>query len=117
MLVIAQGRPDITEFALDQDVNGINAAMAFSTDSLIQEFDLVILEDTLTTQPVFQPTAVFRGDVLKANPDVMNILNPIFDSLDNETLQAINAEIDVKGRDYREVAEEYLRENGFIASN
>jgi osmoprotectant transport system substrate-binding protein len=65
MFVIAQAFPTLTEQALVDGINGINASFALSTDALIQHYDLVLLEDTLGAQPVFQPTPVFRGDVLR----------------------------------------------------
>ena len=56
----------------------------------------------------------FRGEVIRANPEIAGILNPIFRSLDNITLQTLNARVEVDGEDPRSVAESWLSEMGFI---
>ncbi len=114
MFVINQAFPTLTEQALVDGVNGINASFAFSTDALIQHYDLVLLEDTLGSQPVFQPTPIFRGNVIRENPEITRILNPIFKTLDSETLQTLNKQVDVDGLSPREVAQRYLDDNGLL---
>jgi osmoprotectant transport system substrate-binding protein len=42
------------------------------------------------------------------------VLEPIFKSLDTETLQQLNARIQLEGVDARKVAGDYLRSKGFI---
>ena len=75
----------------------------------------VPLEDTLGAQPIYAPTPVIRGEVLRANPEIAGILNPIFISLDNVTLQTLNSRVEVDGENPTDVAREFLQENGFIS--
>jgi osmoprotectant transport system substrate-binding protein len=75
---------------------------------------LVALTDDLGAQPVFQPSPIIRGEVLRANPEIAGILNPIFASLTAEAMQTMNARVDVAGEDAEAVAREYLQTNGFI---
>ena len=42
------------------------------------------------------------------------ILEPIFKTLDEVTLQQLNAKIQLEGQDARKVAADYLRGKGFI---
>ena len=99
--------------------DNFNLAVAYGTDGTIAALDLVVLADPLGAQPVYQPTPVFRGEVLRANPEIASILNPIFRTFDVATLQEwnTNAALGMEGQEQsiREVARAYLVENGFIA--
>lgn len=114
MLIIAGGTPAQTEQALNEGSNNVNIAMAYATDGALQAYNFVVLNDPLGAQPVYAPTPVIRGEVLRANPEIAGILNPIFRSLDNVTLQTLNARVEVDGENPADVAVSWLREMGFI---
>lgn len=114
LLIIAGGTPAQTEQALNEGANGVNVAMAYATDGALMAYDMVVLEDPLGAQPIYAPTPVFRGDVIRANPEIAGILNPIFRSLDNVTLQTLNASVEVDGENPADVAATWLAEMGFI---
>ena len=116
LLIIAGGTPAQTEQALNEGSNGVNVAMAYATDGALKAYDFVVLEDPLGAQPIYAPTPVIRGEVLRANPEIAGILNPIFRALDNETLQTLNANVEVDGENPADVATAWLTENGFIGS-
>lgn len=116
LLIIAGGTPAQTEQALNEGSNGVNIAMAYATDGALKAYNFVVLEDPLGAQPVYAPTPVFRGEVIRANPQIAGILNPIFRALDNVTLQTLNASVEVDGENPREVAQAWLAENGFITN-
>ncbi len=79
-------------------------------------YNFVVLDDPDGAQPVFQPTPVFRGEVIRAYPQIAGILNPIFATFDNPTLQGLNAQVEVDGINPEEVARTYLDENGFTGN-
>lgn len=114
MLVIAAGTPAQTEQALNEGSNNVNVAMAYATDGALKAYNFVVLDDPLGAQPIYAPTPVIRGEVLRANPEIAGILNPIFGSLDNVTLQTLNARVEVDGEDPGTVAQDWLKEMGFI---
>lgn len=114
LLVIAGGTPAQTEQALNEGANGVNVAMAYATDGALQAYNFVVLEDPFGAQPIYAPTPVFRGEVIRANPEIAGILNPIFRALDNVTLQGLNAAVEVDGENPSDVARTWLAENGFI---
>lgn len=114
MLVINEATTALAQQAVSTGVNGINVGMAFTTDALITAYDLVLLEDDLGAQPLFQPAPVFRREVLETYPEIIGILNPIFATLDNETLRTLNGQVDIDGKTPEEVALNYLLEKGFI---
>lgn len=114
LIIIAGATPAQTEQALASGQNNVNVAMAYGTDGALMAYDFVVLEDPLGAQPVFQPTPVFRGEVIRAYPEIAGILNPIFATFDNPTLQGLNAAVEVDGLSAAQVAQDYLSENGFI---
>lgn len=114
LIIIAGATPAQTEQALASGQNNVNVAMAYGTDGALLAYDFIVLDDPLGAQPVFQPTPVFRGEVIRAYPEIAGILNPIFAMFDNPTLQGLNAAVEVDGLSADQVAEDFLRENGFI---
>lgn len=112
MTVIAGATPAQTSRALNEDE--ANVAMVYGTDGALLTYDFVVLTDELGAQPVYQAAPVFRGDVIRANPEIAGILNPIFGLLDNDTMQELNARVEVQGEDAADVAADFLSTNGFI---
>jgi len=95
-------------------------AVAYGTDGTLATFDLVVFADPLGAQPVYQPTPVFNCDVIQANPEIVDILNPIFATFDVATLQTWNSYaaegIDPDGNpiSLKDLALLYLTETGFV---
>ncbi len=114
LLIIAGGTPAQTEQALAEGANNVNVAMAFATDGALMAYNFRVLEDPEGAQPVFQPTPVFQCGVLETYANIPDIINPIFDSLNDETMQELNARVDVDGENPAAVAQSYLEENGFL---
>jgi osmoprotectant transport system substrate-binding protein len=113
--VTAQAQQTLASGEGDYDL-----AVAYGTDGTLATFDLVVFADPLGAQPVYQPTPVFRGEVLRANPEIATILNPIFATFDVATLQEWNSYaaegINMAGENVsvEDLAREYLETNGFI---
>lgn len=108
LLVLSGGNTASTMRAAAQQTSGVNAAMTYGTDGGLTALDLVVLEDTLGVQPVYQPAPVVRADVLEAHPDIADLLGPLFEALDLETLQRLNSDVAVNGLDPRQVAADFL---------
>ena len=100
--------------ALANGTDGVNFSLAYGTDGQLNELDLVIIEDTKDVPPVYEPTPVFRGEIIDEYPDIPDILEPVFLSLDQATLQELNARVAFGGEDAAAVAMSYLEENGFL---
>jgi osmoprotectant transport system substrate-binding protein len=116
LIIIAGATPAQTEQALASGQNGVNVAMAYGTDGALLAYDFIVLDDPLGAQPVFQPTPVFRGEVIRAYPEIVGILNPIFALFDNPTLQGLNAAVEVDGLSADQVARDFLVDNGFAGN-
>ncbi len=114
LLTVSSGNTAQTEKAAAEGTDGVNAAMAYGTDGSLKAFGLVILEDPLGAQPVYQPAPRVRGEIVEAYPEIAGILDPVFESLTLETLQELNGRIAVEGFSAADVAREYLRTKGFL---
>ncbi|VFS77315.1 Choline-binding protein precursor [Kluyvera cryocrescens] len=99
--------------AAAQQTSGVNAAMAYGTDGPVAALGLQTLSDPKGVQPIYAPTPVVREAVLKAYPDLDQWLKPVFASLDEKTLQTLNAKIAVEGLDAKSVAAGYLKQKGW----
>jgi glycine betaine/choline ABC-type transport system substrate-binding protein len=89
-------------------------AQAFSTDGAIGGNDLVVLEDDKHLFPVYQIAPVIRDDILTANPDIKGVLNALAPKLTNDAVAKINWEVDGKKREPKDVATEFLKNNGLL---
>ncbi|WP_039058660.1 ABC transporter substrate-binding protein [Enterobacter sp. Bisph1] len=114
MLSLAGGDTAVTIKAAAQQTSGVNAAMAYGTDGPVAALGLQTLSDPKGVQPIYAPTPVVREAVLKAYPELDSWLKPVFASLDEKTLQKLNASIAVEGRDAKKVAADYLKEKGLV---
>ncbi|WP_192036912.1 ABC transporter substrate-binding protein [Halomonas sp. YLGW01] len=108
LVVLSGGNTAATLRAAALQTNGVNAAMAYGTDGGLNALDLRVLEDTLGVQPVYQPAPVVREAVLEAYPQIPELLTPVFEALDLETLQRLNGEVAVNGADPAKVAASFL---------
>jgi len=114
LLTVSSGDTAQTEKAASEGTDGVNAAMAYGTDGSLNAFGLVVLADPRGAQPVYEPAPRVRGETIDKYPEIARILDPVFESLDLETLQTLNAKIAVEGRNATDVAKEYLISKGFL---
>lgn len=84
----------------------------FTTDGRIDGLGLTLVEDP-GVMIIYNLSYTFRDEVLAdADPQVAEIAETIVNSLDNETMVGLNFEIDINGREYADVAREYLESIG-----
>ena len=87
----------------------------FTTDGRIKALDLTVLEDDKNFFPVYNVAPVIRKELIDERPELEDLFNPVSRKLTNEVLLDLNARVDVDGRDPTSVAEDWLREEGFLA--
>jgi osmoprotectant transport system substrate-binding protein len=114
LIQLSGGDTAATIAAAAQQTSGVNAAMVYGTDGGIAPAGLVVMEDDKGVQPVYQPAPIIRAEVLEANPEIRDILAPIFEGLDLETLQELNGRIQIGGEPASAVARDYLTDAGFL---
>lgn len=92
-----------------------NFGEVFTTDGRILALDLTVLEDDRSYFPAYNGSPVFNDEFLAEYPELEETLVPIMAELDNETLQELNAQVDVEGRDPADVAFDWMVDEGFIS--
>lgn len=100
--------------ALAQGTDGVNAAEVYATDGGLADLNMVVLEDTKSIPPVYNPCPVFRKEAIEAYPQIESILKPLFDTLTIERLQELNKAVAIDGKDPKVVATDYLKTNGLL---
>jgi osmoprotectant transport system substrate-binding protein len=100
--------------ALANGTDGVNAAEVYATDGGLADLGLVVLTDTKSIPPVYNPAPVFRKATIDAYPEIAGILEPLMKSLTIENLQKLNKAVAIDGKDPKVVAKEYLTANGLL---
>ena len=80
----------------------------FATDGRIPAFELVILKDDKGFFPPYYAAPLIRHDTLEAHPELERVLNQLAGALSDQTMQALNYQVDEKGKKAAEVAREFL---------
>jgi osmoprotectant transport system substrate-binding protein len=93
-----------------------DVGVVFATDGRIPAFDLTVLRDDKGAFPNYIMAPVIRQTTLERHPALKAILESLSTSLDNDTMRALNAAIDLKGRKLEEVASEFLQTRSLIQS-
>jgi osmoprotectant transport system substrate-binding protein len=114
LLLLAGGDTAATIKAAAEQTSGVNAAMAYGTDGPVAALGLLVLTDPKGVQPVYAPAPVVRADVLARQPKIATLLSPLFKTLDTATLQRLNAQIALEGRDAKSVAAAHLKAIGLV---
>lgn len=114
--------------AYDQLYEGLrdglcDVAEGFSTDGRISAWGFQNLDDSASFFPAYNASPIVRAETVSTYPEINEILNGISSLLDNATIAALNAEVDI-GADgergsgdeetIRDVVVRFLQENNLI---
>lgn len=102
----------LTYQALNEDQ--VDVALVFATDGRIAAFDFRVLEDDQGFFPNYAIAPVVRTETLDANPGLADLLNSMSAVIDDATMQALNAKVDVDKMSIEDVAAGFLSDNGLI---
>ena len=111
-----------------KDVKGMNHGMmyrafkagevdvinSFTTDGLLQAYELKVLEDDLEFFPPYYAMPVVRKDTLEKHPELEDVLNLLGGKIDEATIQKLNSKVENDGLKIDTVAKEFLDELGLI---
>jgi osmoprotectant transport system permease protein len=92
----------------------IQVTNAFSTDGLLLEYELAVLEDDKQFFPPYHAAPVIRAEAAEAYPELVELLNRLAGSLNDETMRALNYRVDGQRENPTDVARDFLTSNGFI---
>ncbi len=113
-VILSGGDTAATIQAAARGTSGVNAAMVYGTDGGVGATGLVVMEDDQGVQPVYEPAPIVRAEVLEEYPSIPDVLDPIFEGLDMQTLQELNGRIQVGGEPAEGVARDYLTLTGVL---
>jgi osmoprotectant transport system substrate-binding protein len=91
-----------------------NFGEVFATDGRIAGMKLTALEDDKHFFPNYNPALTVRSEVFDKYPQLADLINPIAKVLDTQTMQTLNSQVDVDGKEPKDVATEWLKSKGFI---
>ena len=94
----------------------VDVICAFATDGRIEKYELRTLEDDRGFFPPYVAAPVIREAVLEAHPELELVLNRLAGALDDDTMRALNYEVDEHKRDAADVAREFLKREGLLAA-
>ncbi|MDP9351166.1 MAG: glycine/betaine ABC transporter substrate-binding protein, partial [Chloroflexota bacterium] len=89
-----------------------DVGVGFQTDGQIASQDLAVMEDPKNIWPFYYPAPAVRTEYLEAHPEIRDILNSVSETLDLETMQELNALVDIEKEDPADVASDFLEEQG-----
>ena len=85
-----------------------------TTEARIAANDLLVLEDDQSFFVEYLAAMTIRQDVLDEHPEIAEIMAPISEKLTAETMIELNGRVDLDGESERDVAEEWLEDEGLI---
>ncbi len=92
----------------------VDAAVGFGTDGRIPAFGFVNLVDDREYFPVYNPAPVIRMEIVEAYPELPDLVGPVAELLDQDTLAALNQRVDIDEEEPEDVALAFLQEHGLI---
>lgn len=101
----------LTKSALEK--GDIDVGLLFTSDGAVAARGFVMLEDDKSLQPVENVVPVIRDDVV--NDDIAALLDSISENLTTAELSEMNKQVDVDKEDPADVAEAWLRDNGYLS--
>ncbi|MEH6991760.1 glycine betaine ABC transporter substrate-binding protein [Neobacillus drentensis] len=87
---------------------------AFSTDGLIEEFGLKVLEDDKNFFPPYYAVPIVKEETLKEHPELKEVLNSLAGTLTDDKMRKLNYKVDSLKESPAKVAKEFLKEEGLI---
>ena len=77
---------------------------AYTTEGRLTEAQFTLLEDDKQVWPPYNLAPVVRNEVLDAHPEIAEILNKVSAAFTTENITALNAQVDIDGEEYTDVA-------------
>ena len=92
----------------------VDVINAFTTDAQLAVADVKVLKDDLHVFKNYYCGTVVRQATLDAHPELMDVLNQMSGILTDQEMAKLNYELEVNGKDERELAVSFLQEKGLL---
>ncbi|MFI3115103.1 MAG: ABC transporter permease/substrate-binding protein [Clostridia bacterium] len=96
------------------DANEVDVISAYSTDSMVANYNLVALEDDLNFFPPYNMIPVINQKVFSEYPEVIEILEVLNPLLTNEVMRELNGRVTDYDEHPKTVAINFLKDRGLI---
>lgn len=96
------------------ETGDINLLDAYSTDSEIEEYGLVTLEDDKNLFPPYQGAPLLLNTTLEEYPELEEVLNKLSGQVTDDEMRKMNYEVNVNDKTPQEVAHNYLKTKKLI---
>jgi osmoprotectant transport system substrate-binding protein len=94
--------------------DNVDVINAFSTDAMLKQYDLKVLEDEKNFFPSYYATTLVREETLKKYPELENVLNRLEGKISNDEMIQMNYEVEKEKKDPKDVASEFLKSKGLL---
>jgi osmoprotectant transport system permease protein len=92
----------------------INLVDAYSTDSELQRYKLVVLEDDKNLFPPYQGAPLMKAETAEKYPEIVKALNKLAGKITDDEMRKMNYQVNVEGESAEETARAYLKEAGLL---
>lgn len=92
----------------------IDVMVIFTTDGQLAASDAVVLEDDLHFYPSYLCGNVIRNEVLERHPKLQEVFDKLTGKISDSDMARMNYEVETEGREPRDVAEDFLREQNLL---
>ncbi|MGB7459437.1 MAG: ABC transporter permease/substrate-binding protein [Carnobacterium jeotgali] len=96
------------------ETGDINLVDAYSTDSELAQYDLVVLEDDRGLFPPYQGAPLMLDETIENFPEVEDILNQLAGKITDAEMREMNYAVNVDGKSASEVAQQFLMDQGLL---
>jgi osmoprotectant transport system substrate-binding protein len=93
-----------------------NFGEIFSTDARTKYLHLTVLDDDRKFFPSYAAAVTIRHSVLQQHPQIQQVLAPVARKLTNQQIIDMSYQVDVLGRDWADVAKDWMVREGFVTA-
>lgn len=94
--------------------NETQVTEAYSTDGMLLEYDLVVLEDDKSFFPPYVAAPIIREETAEKYPELLPLLDKLTNTLTDETMRDLNYKVDVLKENPKDVALAFLKSNSLV---
>ena len=102
-------------YAATAQAKACNFGEIFSTDARTRYLHLTVLDDDKKFFPSYAAAVTIRHSVLQQHPEVAQVLEPVAQRLTNQQIIDMSYQVDVQGRDWADVAKDWMVKQGFVS--
>lgn len=96
------------------DSKEVDVINAFSTDGLLDKYNLKVLKDDKNFFPSYHAATIIKKTTLEKYPELKDVLNKLKQNISEKEMRKLNYKVEGEKQDPDKVAEEFLKEKGLI---